>query len=162
MLGFDAHQAELRHGCVYAEIHALLDDMHAIMHAARGNGGLPSVGLAAPQVGAALRVIVMSSDPEKDTLKHRPPRRELINPKVVKVLNPKRKLELWENCLSLPGAFHLEAEPRKQQDWILKWLWGRIELCGEGWSCVGRAGAVWGGLELWGCFAQVLETETHR
>lgn len=79
--------------------------MHAVMRTAKGNGGVPAVGLAAPQVGADVRVVLFSSDPEAETLEHRPPKLELINPKIVKVLNPNKQMQVWENCLSIPGAF---------------------------------------------------------
>jgi len=79
--------------------------MHAVMRTATGNGGEPAVGLAAPQVGADVRVVLFSSDPEAETLEYKPPKLELINPKIVKVLNPKKRMQVWENCLSIPGAF---------------------------------------------------------
>lgn len=67
-------------------IQRLIDDMILTMHGARG------VGLAAPQVGVSLRVVVIET-PDDGLL-------ELINPEIVK--HSGRRL-LWEGCLSVPG-----------------------------------------------------------
>ncbi len=67
-------------------IHKLISDMLETMHAA------PGVGLAAPQVGIPLRVIVIGV-PEQENI-------ALINPQIVR----KRGERLVnEGCLSLPG-----------------------------------------------------------
>ena len=67
-------------------IHKLISDMLETMHAA------PGVGLAAPQVGVPLRVIVIDIPEQEDIA--------LINPEVVR-----RKGErlVNEGCLSIPG-----------------------------------------------------------
>ena len=67
----------------------LVRDMLETMHALPGR-----VGLAAPQVGVPLRVIVIGIPEEKDIV--------LINPEIVR-----RKGEriIDEGCLSLPGFF---------------------------------------------------------
>jgi len=67
-------------------IHTLIKDMLETMHSASG------VGLAAPQVGTSLRVIVIGM-PEQEPF-------ALINPEIVR-----RKGErlLNEGCLSVPG-----------------------------------------------------------
>ncbi len=67
-------------------IHKLIGDMLETMHAA------PGVGLAAPQVGIPLRVIVIGIPEQEDIA--------LINPQIVR-----RKGErlVNEGCLSLPG-----------------------------------------------------------
>jgi peptide deformylase len=67
-------------------IHSLIKDMIETMKAA------PGVGLAAPQVGVPLRLIVIGL-PEQDAF-------ALINPEVVKV---KGEREVNEGCLSVPG-----------------------------------------------------------
>jgi peptide deformylase len=69
-----------------ASIHRLLDEMIDTMRAA------PGVGLAAPQVGVSLRVVVIET-PDDGLL-------ELINPEIVKVSGERR---LMEGCLSVPG-----------------------------------------------------------
>lgn len=71
-------------------LHKLLDDMAETMYDA------PGVGLAAPQVGENIRVIVVDINiqEEENDLK------ELINPKIVE---SKGTQESEEGCLSVPG-----------------------------------------------------------
>jgi peptide deformylase len=78
------------------ELHALLADMRDTMHA------LDGVGLAAPQIGVNLRVVIfeVSSNPrypEAETV----PQTVLINP-VITLLSEAME-EGWEGCLSVPG-----------------------------------------------------------
>lgn len=75
---------------------ALLDDMFDTMHAAGG------VGLAAPQIGESVRVVVFGFErneryPEAPAV----PRTILINP-VLTALGTEEE-EGWEGCLSVPG-----------------------------------------------------------
>ena len=67
-------------------IHRLIDDMLETMHSADG------VGLAAPQIGTLLRVIVIGIPGEEDIA--------LINPEVVRRTGER---EVSEGCLSIPG-----------------------------------------------------------
>ncbi|MBI2288709.1 MAG: peptide deformylase [Chloroflexi bacterium] len=67
-------------------IHKLISDMLETMHAA------PGVGLAAPQVGVLLRVIVLGIPEQPDIV--------LINPKIVRKSGERL---VNEGCLSLPG-----------------------------------------------------------
>lgn len=69
-----------------ASIHKLIKDMRETMHAA------PGVGLAAPQVGIPLRVIVIGLPEEEDFA--------LVNPEIVRRKGERR---VKEGCLSLPG-----------------------------------------------------------
>lgn len=69
-----------------ASIHRLVEDMIESMYAANG------VGLAAPQIGVPLRVIVVGMPDEEPFA--------LINPEIVK-RSGERTVE--EGCLSLPG-----------------------------------------------------------
>ena len=64
----------------------LIDDMVDTMHSANG------VGLAAPQVGVSLRVVVIQL-PEEEPF-------ALINPEIVKRTGER---EVTEACLSVPG-----------------------------------------------------------
>ena len=68
----------------------LIDDMIETMHAANG------VGLAAPQVGVSLRIIVfqMPSDEKEEELF------VIVNPEIVK---RSQEEEVQEACLSVPG-----------------------------------------------------------
>jgi peptide deformylase len=69
-------------------VQRLIGNMIETMHSASG------VGLAAPQVGVSLRVIVIGMPEEEDIV--------LINPEIVR-----RSGERWvtEGCLSIPGYF---------------------------------------------------------
>jgi peptide deformylase len=69
-----------------AGIHKLIEDMIESMYAASG------VGLAAPQIGVSLRVIVIGMPEEKPFA--------LINPEFVRRTG---KRDLDEGCLSVPG-----------------------------------------------------------
>lgn len=69
-----------------SSIQRLIDDMIETMHAVRG------VGLAAPQVGVPLRVIVIEL-PGEETV-------ALVNPEIIK-RSGERLVE--EGCLSVPG-----------------------------------------------------------
>lgn len=71
---------------VDSSIHRLIDDMWETMYDA------PGVGLAAPQVGVSLRVIVI------DVPNHE--RVALVNPEIVKRSGER---EVDEGCLSVPG-----------------------------------------------------------
>jgi len=71
---------------INGSIHRLIDDMTETMHAA------PGVGLAAPQVGVPLRVIVISIPEQEDIA--------LINPEIVRSSGERL---VNEGCLSIPG-----------------------------------------------------------
>ena len=70
-------------------VQKLVRDMLETMHAVPGR-----VGLAAPQVGVPLRVIVIGIPEEEDIV--------LINPEIVR---RKGERVIDEGCLSLPGFF---------------------------------------------------------
>ncbi|MFQ5826950.1 MAG: peptide deformylase [Dehalococcoidia bacterium] len=70
-----------------SSIQRLIDDMLETMRHVSG------VGLAAPQVGVPLRVIVLQLDDEEEPL-------VLINPEVVRRSGER---EVEEGCLSIPG-----------------------------------------------------------
>ncbi len=78
------------------ELHALIEDMFDTMHAANG------AGLAAPQIGVNLQLVIFGFDrneryPDAPAV----PRTVLINP-VLKPLSDETE-EGWEGCLSVPG-----------------------------------------------------------
>ena len=79
-----------------AGIHKLIDDMIITMRSA------PGVGLAAPQVGVSLRVVVIET--------HDDGLLTLINPQIVKSSGERR---LMEGCLSVPG-YQAEITRSKQ------------------------------------------------
>ncbi len=79
------------------ELQALLQDLDDTMKAANG------AGLAAPQIGVDLQVVIFGSDDFNPRYPDAPivPRTVLINP----VLTPlgDEEEEGWEGCLSVPG-----------------------------------------------------------
>lgn len=79
------------------ELHALLDDLRDTMHAANG------AGIAAPQIGVNLQVVVFGADAINPRYPDAPliPRTVLINP----VITPQggETEDGWEGCLSVPG-----------------------------------------------------------
>ena len=81
------------------ELRRLVDDMFDTMHAADG------AGLAAPQIGVLLRVVIFGSadDPPNPRYPAEPPvpRTVLVNP-VLQPLGDETE-EGWEGCLSVPG-----------------------------------------------------------
>jgi len=81
------------------ELHALVRDMKDTMHA------LDGAGLAAPQVGVSLRLVVFevdgNDDPEVETI----PFTVLINPEIIPQSDEME--EDWEGCLSVPGMHGL-------------------------------------------------------
>ena len=72
-----------------SSIQRLIEDMRETMHAVPGR-----VGLAAPQVGTLLRVIVIGLPEEEDIV--------LINPEIVRRSGER---SVTEGCLSVPGYY---------------------------------------------------------
>lgn len=79
------------------DLHALIADMFETMHAAHG------AGLAAPQIGVPLRVVIFGYETRNVRYPEAPPVPEtvLINP-VLEPLGTEIE-EGWEGCLSVPG-----------------------------------------------------------
>lgn len=86
------------------ELHALLEDMRDTMQALNG------VGLAAPQIGVNLRVVIFGAPPSQQTQGTQNsrypdagtvPETILVNP-VITPLGDEIE-QAWEGCLSIPG-----------------------------------------------------------
>jgi peptide deformylase len=79
------------------ELHALVADLLDTMRAANG------AGLAAPQIGVDLQVVIFGSDAINPRYPDAPlvPRTVLVNP-VITPLGEEEE-EGWEGCLSVPG-----------------------------------------------------------
>ena len=79
------------------ELHALVADMVDTMAAANG------AGLAAPQIGVDLQLVIFGSDAPSPRYPDEPPvpRTVLLNP-VITPLSEAQDLG-WEGCLSVPG-----------------------------------------------------------
>lgn len=78
------------------QLDALIQDMFDTMEAEDG------AGLAAPQIGASLRIVIFGFDtnpryPDSDAL----PKTILINPTITALTD--KKEDDWEGCLSVPG-----------------------------------------------------------
>jgi len=82
-------QKAKRVGAIDGSIKKLIADMLETMHADPGRAGL-----AAPQIGVSLRVIVIGIPDKEDII--------LINPEIVK---KKGERSVTEGCLSVPGYF---------------------------------------------------------
>ena len=97
----------------YPDLRKLVDDMYETMYASDG------IGLAAPQVGLAIRLIVIDADALKDSF----PELEgvkltLINPEL-EILTDGKKVTREEGCLSLPGLHEPVSRYEKVR---LNWL----------------------------------------
>lgn len=79
------------------ELHLLITDLLDTMHAADG------AGLAAPQIGIDLQVVIFGSDAPNPRYPQAPPvpRTVLINPLITPLDDAQE--EDWEGCLSVPG-----------------------------------------------------------
>jgi peptide deformylase len=79
------------------ELHRLVRDLRETMQAANG------AGLAAPQIGVDLQVVVFGSDEPSPRYPDRPPAPPtvLVNPRIT-ALGPEEEQD-WEGCLSVPG-----------------------------------------------------------
>jgi len=79
------------------ELHALIVDMHETMKAASG------AGLAAPQIGVDLQLVVFGTDAVNPRYPDAPPvpKTVLLNP-VITPLGDEEE-DGWEGCLSVPG-----------------------------------------------------------
>jgi peptide deformylase len=79
------------------ELHTLVADMQDTMAAADG------AGLAAPQIGVDLQLVIFGSDEPNPRYPDAPvvPRTVLVNPIVTPLGNEEE--EGWEGCLSVPG-----------------------------------------------------------
>ena len=79
------------------ELHTLVADMQETMKAANG------AGLAAPQIGVDLQLVIFGTDTPNPRYPDAPPvpRTVLVNP-VITPLGDEEE-EGWEGCLSVPG-----------------------------------------------------------
>ena len=79
------------------ELHLLVTDLLDTMRAAHG------AGLAAPQIGVDLQVVIFGSDERNPRYPDRPlvPRTVLVNPTITPI--GQNEESDWEGCLSVPG-----------------------------------------------------------
>jgi peptide deformylase len=88
------HRQAMRVRSFGPELHSLLDDMLETMREA------PGVGLAAPQIGENLRIVVVEYPEDEDDAENTLRVYELVNPEIVKA---KGSESAQEGCLSIPG-----------------------------------------------------------
>ena len=100
-------------------IRDLVAKMYATMYQA------PGIGLAAPQVGQGLRLIVVDLMPDK-----KPAPLTLINPEIVALSDEKATRE--EGCLSLPGQYADVTRPARCKIRYLDLTGARREVEGDG------------------------------
>ena len=80
------------------ELKTLTDDMFETMHSVDG------IGLAATQIGVAKQVAVIDISPEKNEPL------VIVNP-AIQILDPSKKEDYDEGCLSVPGFFEKISRP---------------------------------------------------
>ncbi len=81
----------------YPELNALIENMFETMHQAQG------IGLAAPQIGLAIRLVVVDLDVlAEDFPEFKDFRRVYINARIIEASDETDSME--EGCLSLPGV----------------------------------------------------------
>ena len=88
----------------YPELASLIENMFETMHAAEG------IGLAAPQIGLAIRLVVLDLDPlAEDMPEYKDFRRVYINAHIIETSEDADSQE--EGCLSLPGIHEKVTRP---------------------------------------------------
>ena len=96
----------------YPELKKLIDDMFDTMYASEG------VGLAAPQIGKSIRLVVIDADPVAESFPDCAGKKlVLINPEI-EILDGD-KVSRAEGCLSLPG---LSEDVKRVENIRLNWL----------------------------------------
>ena len=100
-------------------VRALLPGMFAAMYAA------PGIGLAAPQVGMPLRLVVIDLMPD-----NQPAPMVLVNPEIIRLSDETAIRE--EGCLSLPGQYADVTRPARVAIRYLDQQGARHELEAEG------------------------------
>ena len=95
--------------------HVTLDIDHFINDMIDTLRSKPGLGLAAPQVGRNLRIIIIESrgskDEEGNTIYEKIPLTLLINPEIIKY--SRDKIEMDEGCFSVPNIFGPVIRPKK-------------------------------------------------
>lgn len=90
----------------YPELKSLIENMFDTMHQAEG------IGLAAPQIGLAIRLVVIDLDPlSEDYPEFKDYRRVYINAHIIETSDETDAME--EGCLSLPGIHEKVVRPSR-------------------------------------------------
>lgn len=92
----------------YEGLRELVDDMFETLAASEG------VGLAAPQVGKSIRVVVIDLDVlSEDLPEYKDFRKAFINPHILEVDENSKKETMEEGCLSIPGIHESVVRPTR-------------------------------------------------
>ena len=90
----------------YPELKSLIENMFDTMHQAEG------IGLAAPQIGLAIRLVVIDLDPlSEEYPEFKDYRRVYINAHIIETSDETDAME--EGCLSLPGIHEKVVRPSR-------------------------------------------------
>ena len=107
------------------EVRALADDMLEVMYSE------PGIGLAAPQVGEAIRLIVVDTEWTQEGAERQP--RILVNPEIH---DPEGTILWTEGCLSVPD-FEAEVERAERVRLRARDLdWNEVEIEASGLQAV--------------------------
>jgi len=87
-----------------ATLRQLVDDMFETMY------DEPGIGLAAPQVGASIRLVVIAAVPDDEEGENVGPPLTLLNPEIT--WSSKDTVSYDEGCLSVPGITEAVDRPR--------------------------------------------------
>lgn len=92
----------------YPNLQQLISDMWETLAASEG------IGLAAPQIGRNIRLVVIDLDPLGDDMpEYKDFRRVYINPHIVELDEDSTHENLEEGCLSLPGIHEKVSRPTR-------------------------------------------------
>lgn len=98
----------------YPDLKKLVDDMFETMYRSEG------VGLAAPQIGRSIRLVVIDASPMGESFPECEDRKlTLINPEIEIIDDDEATLARSEGCLSLPG---LSENVKRTEHIRLRWL----------------------------------------
>ena len=82
----------------YPNLKELIDDMYETLAASEG------IGLAAPQIGKNIRVVIIDLDViSEDLPEYKGFKKVFINPHIIEIDENSEKKSMEEGCLSLPG-----------------------------------------------------------
>ncbi|MDT3388674.1 MAG: peptide deformylase [Bacteroidota bacterium] len=82
----------------YPDLEQFINDMYDTLDSSSG------IGLAAPQVGQSIRVVVIDLDILKEDLpEYEGYRHAFINPHIIEIDHKSEKITMEEGCLSIPG-----------------------------------------------------------
>ena len=104
----------------YPNLKELIDDMYETLAASEG------IGLAAPQIGKNIRVVIIDLDViSEDLPEYKGFKKVYINPHIIEIDEDSEKKSMEEGCLSLPGIHEKVIRATKihvYDEWIEGYL----------------------------------------